>query len=231
MQKDPLHNRIVREIIARVADGTYPAGHRLPAERELCREFDVARGTLRKALRQLRDMGVLRVKANSGIHIQGLPQKKLPTHVLPPDFSDVNLKDVIEARKAIEVAAFKQATARITTTQLRQLRELVAKMSASVDDLPAFLELDMSFHRAVVAASGNPVLRTAFESIHDYHRFSLIYSSQEEGDEHEALDYHRRWLDALEKRDAAAGSRILSKHLDAVANGHSTKKKLHRSIA
>src|SRR5436305_3664470 len=114
MQKDHLHNRIVREVIARVAGGTYPAGHRLPAERDLCREFDVARGTLRKAITQLREMGVLRVKPNSGIYVQGLPRTKLPNSVLPPDFSQVDLSDVVEARKAIELVAFKQATQRIT---------------------------------------------------------------------------------------------------------------------
>src|SRR4051812_7716778 len=165
MQKDHLHNRIVREIIARVAGGTYPPGFRLPSERELCREFDVARGTLRKALVQLREMGVLRVKPNSGIYIQGLPRKKLPREVLPRDFADVDLADVIEARKAIEVAAFRQATTRINSAQTRGLRTLIAKMAAAVDDLPVFLELDMAFHRAVVSASGNPVLRTAFDAI------------------------------------------------------------------
>jgi DNA-binding FadR family transcriptional regulator len=224
MQKEHLHNAIVREVIARVASGTYAPGHRLPAERELCREFDVARGTLRKALLQLRDLGVLRIKPNSGIHVQGLPKNKLSPAILPPDFGDVDLSDVIEARKAIEVAACAQATRRVTARQLGELRGLVEQMAASVDDLPAFLELDMAFHRAVVRASGNPVLRTAFDSIHDYHRFSAVYTSQREGDEREALDYHRRWLAALEKRDAAGGSRILSRHLDAVANGHSHKR-------
>jgi DNA-binding FadR family transcriptional regulator len=229
MEKEHLHNRIVREVIARVASGTYPSGHRLSAERELCREFDVARGTLRKALLQLRELGVLRIKPNSGIYVQGMPRHKLSPAILPPDFGDVDLSDVIAARKAIEVAAFAQATRRVNAAQIRALRGLVEKMAASVDDLPAFLERDRAFHRAVVAASGNPVLRTAFDSIHDYHRFSSVYTAQREGDEHEALDYHRRWLAALERRDAAGGTRILCRHLDAVANGHSHK--YHRSIA
>jgi DNA-binding FadR family transcriptional regulator len=217
MQKDHLHNRIVREVIARVASGTYAPGHRLSAERELCREFDVARGTLRKALNQLRGLGVLRIKPNSGITVQGMPKNKLSPAILPPEFGEVDLADVIEARKAIEVAAFAQATRRVTASQIRELRGLVDQMAQRVDDLPAFLELDMAFHRAVVAASGNPVLRTAFDAIHDYHRFSSVYTSQSEGDERAALEYHRRWLAALEKRDAAGGSRILSRHLDAVA--------------
>lgn len=221
MEKEQLHNRIVREIIARVASGEYPAGWRLPAERVLCREFDVARGTLRKALTYLKELSVLTIKPNSGIYVRELSETTLPQSVLPPDFRRVDLQDIIDARKAIELAAFKQATKRITNRELEQLRHLVDRMAASVDDLPAFLHLDMAFHRAIVQASGNVVLRTAYEAIHEYHRFSAIYTSQGTSDEREALDYHRRWLAALEKKDYRTGSQILSKHLDAIVKTNS----------
>jgi DNA-binding FadR family transcriptional regulator len=227
MDNESLHNRIVREIIARVASGEYPAGRRLPGERALCREFDVARGTLRRALLQLKELGVLAIRPGSGVYVGKLSQTSIPQDVLPPDCRSVDLQDIIDARKAIETAAFRQAARRITAGELRDLRRLVERMEAAVGDLPAFLELDLEFHRAIVRASGNAVLCTAFDAIYQYHRFSAIYTSRRDDDERAALACHRQWLAALEKRDVAAGTRILGRHLEAIAgpNGRPARRK------
>lgn len=216
MDRDHLHNQIIREIIARVAAGTYAVGERLPAERALCDEFEVARGTLRKALATLGELGVLKIKANSGIYVQGMPKSRLPRTLLPPDLVNVNLRDIIEARKAIELAALRQAVGRISARELRELKALLADMTAAIEDLPGFLELDLAFHQKLVRASGNAVLATAFEAIYDYHRFSAVYTSQHEGEEAEALRYHERLIAAIEARDVRASRRILEQHLNAV---------------
>lgn len=216
MDRDHLHNKIIREIIARVAAGTYAVGERLPAERTLCDEFEVARGTVRRALAKLEELGVLRIKANSGIYVQGLPKSRLPQTFLPPDLASVNLHDIVEARKAIELAALKQAVERISTREMKGLRALLEGMTEAVDDLPRFLELDLAFHQRLVRASGNAVLATAFEAIYDYHRFSAVYTSQHEGEEAEALRYHERLLAAIDEGDVRASCRILEKHLDAI---------------
>jgi GntR family transcriptional regulator, transcriptional repressor for pyruvate dehydrogenase complex len=233
MDKERLHNKIVREILARVAGGQYREGRRLPSERSLCGEFEVARGTLRKALATLEELGVVSIKANSGVYVRGLAGARLPQSVLPPDFDHVDLCDIIDARKAIETAAFQQAARRITGPQLRKIGELVERMSEAVDDLAAFLELDLAFHQGIVRASGNAVLGTAFDAIYQYHRFSAVYTSQREGDEREALNCHRRLLKALEKRDSKTGCRILAEHLDAMAryDRRARRSELRMSVA
>ncbi len=216
LDRDHLHNQIIREIIARVASGAYAVGERLPSERTLCETFDVARGTLRKALGKLQELGVVRIKANSGLYVQGVAPARLPQSLLPPKFAHVNLADIVDARKAIELAALRQAVERISERDLRRLGDLVTRMGTTLDDLPAFLEHDLAFHQALVRASGNAVLATAFEAIYEYHRFSAVYTSQHEGEESEALAYHRRLLAAIEKRDVRASCRILGEHLDAI---------------
>jgi GntR family transcriptional regulator, transcriptional repressor for pyruvate dehydrogenase complex len=216
MDRQRLHNQIVREIIARVAGGRYREGERLPAERSLCGELKVARGTLRKALGILEELGVVAVKPNSGIYVRGLGEARLPRSLLPPDFDQVDLRDIIDARKAIETAAVRLAAQRITDAQLAHLVRLVERMSGAVEDLAEFLELDLAFHQGIVRASGNAVLGTAFEAIYDYHRFSAVYTSQQEGDEQEALDCHRALLRALGNRDSRKACRILVKHLEAM---------------
>ena len=216
MDTERLHKKIVREIIALIASGTYRDGERLPAERSLCGQFEVSRGTLRKALATLEQLGVVSIKPNSGIYVHNVSPAALPKTYLPPDFDRVDLADIIDARRAIETAAVETACRRITARQIRQLRTLIEKMAEAIDDLPAFLEADMAFHQALVRASGNRVLVTAFESIYEYHRFSSIFTSQQEGEERAALDYHRKLLAALGAGKAGAARRILAEHLEDV---------------
>ncbi len=214
MQKQKLHNKVVREILVLVFSGTYGIGQRLPAERMLCKQFGVSRGTLRKALANLVKMRVVCVKANSGVYVENISQAKLSEDVLPLDFDNVNLQDVIDARKAIELAAIERTCERITHKQRKELARLLEKMASAIDDLPKFLRLDMQFHQALVRASGNVVLITAFQAIYEYHRFSSVYTSQHEGEEELALDYHSKLLAALEKGNTKASHKILANHLD-----------------
>ena len=214
MQKQQLHNKVIREVLALVLSGTYGIGQRLPAERTLCKQFGVSRGTLRKALAHLASMRVVSIKPNSGVYVENISQAKLSEDVLPLDFGNVNLQDVIDARKAIELAAVDRTCERITHQQRKELARLLDKMASAIDDLPRFLRLDMQFHQALVRASGNVVLITAFQAIYEYHRFSSVFTSQHEGEEELALDYHSKLLAALEKGNAKASHRILAKHLD-----------------
>src|SRR5215216_5276456 len=48
-------------LIARILDGTYPIGMRLPPERDLAAQLGVTRPTLREAIRHLEQEGWLRV--------------------------------------------------------------------------------------------------------------------------------------------------------------------------
>ncbi|MBA2895455.1 winged helix-turn-helix domain-containing protein [Nonomuraea soli] len=50
---------------SRIADGTYPSKHLL-SEVQLMQEFEVARGTLRKAMQRLRDEGLIYTVPNLG---------------------------------------------------------------------------------------------------------------------------------------------------------------------
>ena len=53
----PLYGRIRETLHARILDGTYPPGARLPTEQLLCESFGASRITIRQALEQLRRDG------------------------------------------------------------------------------------------------------------------------------------------------------------------------------
>ena len=46
-EKTPIYRKIIKDIQDKVEDGTYQSGQKLPSERELCKQYQVARGTIK----------------------------------------------------------------------------------------------------------------------------------------------------------------------------------------
>lgn len=66
--------RQVAEILeAGIAAGDWPAGSRLPTEAELALRFGVNRHTLRQALRDLAERGLVRAQQGSGTYVERAP--------------------------------------------------------------------------------------------------------------------------------------------------------------
>lgn len=214
VNKELLNTKVVREVIALVFSGEFAEGIRLPAERKLCERFGVSRGTIRQALADLESLGVIETKPGSGSYVRKFSIKKLPDEVLPPDFNSVSLRDILIARRAIETAAIELACEKITKKDYEDLEKLIDRMVESLDNLPDFIKFDMVFHRHLVRASGNSALVTAFEAISEYHRYSQVFTSLHAGEEEIAIDYHRRMLYALRKRNKELAQKAISEHLD-----------------
>lgn len=66
--------RQVAEILeSRIAEGEWPAGGRLPSETELALRFAVNRHTVRQALRDLAERGLVRAQQGSGTFVETAP--------------------------------------------------------------------------------------------------------------------------------------------------------------
>jgi GntR family transcriptional regulator, transcriptional repressor for pyruvate dehydrogenase complex len=216
VDKDSLANKLVREILARIFAGEYAIDSRLPPERALSDEFHISRGTVRQALGILAELGVIAVRHGSGAYVQSLSQFGIPADYLPPEIAKVSLEDILCARRAIETAAVELACERISASELKELESLISRMETDIEDLPVFLKYDMAFHEAMVRASGNCPLITAFEAIREYLRYFQVFTSRSAGDEHLALDHHRRILIALRQHNAKAAAQAAKRHLDAM---------------
>ena len=62
--------QLAKYIEARIGDGTLPPGARLPGERTLAEEYGVALGTVRNALRVLRDKDLIVTTPSKGTFIR-----------------------------------------------------------------------------------------------------------------------------------------------------------------
>ena len=65
----PRYQRVADDLTKRIGAGKYPVGEYLPTEMELCRQYGISRHTVREALRQLRDAGLISRRRRIGTEV------------------------------------------------------------------------------------------------------------------------------------------------------------------
>ena len=195
--------------------GELRGGDRLPAERELAKTLGVSRPSLRAGLRSLAEMGVVVIRPGAGSYIAGGP----------PAFGTDALRfqaalhrftrdQMFQARLVLEVAVAGLAARHAAPEDMIAISEEATGMFASLDDPQAFLGHDISFHRAVAAASGNPVLSALVNMVAEQFREQRQRSIDRAHDLKQAADEHRAIYVALRARDADRASRAMREHLE-----------------
>jgi DNA-binding FadR family transcriptional regulator len=159
-----LHDSVVESWGTEIVTGATPPGSRIVAE-EAAARWGVSRSVVREAARVLESMGMVETRRKVGITVRE-PQHWNPfdPHVIRwrlagPD-RRAQLEQLSELRSAIEPLAARLAASRATPEQCGALTAGVVGMASTARsaNTDAYLDHDASFHRALLEASGNPML-------------------------------------------------------------------------
>ena len=71
----PLHDQVAAQIRRAIADGEASPGERLPLAKDLAAVLGVNKNTVLRALRILRDEGLLEFRRGRGITVAGTPER------------------------------------------------------------------------------------------------------------------------------------------------------------
>ncbi|MDS1139866.1 GntR family transcriptional regulator [Pusillimonas sp. SM2304] len=76
----PRYSTIAASLAADIEEGRYPVGTALPTETELRMQYGVSRHTVREALRELKDRGLIASRSGVGTHVRARPSEQRFIH-------------------------------------------------------------------------------------------------------------------------------------------------------
>jgi DNA-binding GntR family transcriptional regulator len=195
-----LHEEVVSRIRAILLDGEIPPGARIP-ERDLCDRLQISRTPLREALKVLAAEGLVQLLPNRGSRAAKL--------------TDKDMRDLFEVCQGLEALAGELACERITDAEIGEVAAEHAAMTLHYQegDLIQYYRCNRAIHEAIVAAAGNPVLATLYNSVTARIRRARYVTPMTLPRWALAVREHEAILNALQRRDGVGLSHILRAHL------------------
>lgn len=209
-----LYRQIAEQLRALIAQGEFDTGARLPAERDLAREFGVSRPSVREALIALEVEGWVEVRTGSGVYVQDRSHRK----AAPVAVNEWGPLELIRARRVVEGETAALAALHGRRKHVDAMTQAIASMRELADQNIMPLEGDRAFHLAIVEACDNAVLAETVQGFWDSRKgpifsrlgghFETVPSWRAAIVEHEAV------RDAIAARDAMAARAAMHEHMD-----------------
>jgi len=211
-----LYRQIADQIAQLIASGEFPAGSRLPAERELAVSLGVSRTSVREAIISLEMSGLVEVRVGTGIFVTA-PDSDRGRHGVdggPGPF------ELLDARRLVEGEIAALAARQASADDLEAIRQCVADMEQRVDDFAAREAADRDFHLRIAKATRNSSLELVVEGLWDQ-RAELWGRLQQHFHTHDlalqTIRDHAAIAKALAARDAEAARAAMHRHIARVA--------------
>ena len=218
MAKDErTYKKILAQMLELIHAGAFPAGGRLPPERELAERYNVSRPTIREAIIALETLEYVEVKTGSGVYV--IENSRMTSG----SYENVSAFELTESRALIEGEAAALAAKMITDEELVELEKSLGEMASETQrgDL-ASGDADKKFHQLIARATRNAMMESIINQMwhvrnHAPHVFKA-YQAICELDGERRVEEHREIYDALEKRDAEAARAAMHHHFARILN-------------
>ena len=176
-------------------------------ETELSERLQISRGTLREAMRQLQQEGLVISGPRGRLYVRHLGPKEIG--------------DIFAVRAALEAMAARSLTQRTDRAEavavLRSLLNTMSEARADVD-LEGRIEADLNFHRGLCRLSGNDTLLHTWESLEGSIRMSIMFAGRERAIRNMNVVRHKVIVDAIASGDPEATIAAVHDHMGAAAN-------------
>lgn len=208
---------LVNDIVA----GVYPPHSALPGEQELADRAGLSRLTVREAVKSLSAKSVLRVEQGRRTFVNDPSDWSPLDPVLLVARSLHNAdrvtlpRKLLEARRVVEVAVAGFAAARRHEGHLEQMYSSIEAMGAAhtSTDVEAFVQADMRFHKAIMAAADNPFITALFEPLEQVLLIGRRQTSAFAEERVHAIEMHRGIYEAIASGEPPAAQAAMARHM------------------
>ena len=219
--KASISKQIAEQLREAIVNGKFKIGERLPTEDELAQRYGVSRPSVREALKRLAAQNLVRAKRGpSGGNFvvkpsyEDLAESLSGAATLLVGMGSLGIDEIIEARRALQGSCLELAAKNANTENLRNIeRALERQQDPEISD-EAFCQADVAFHRALVDAANNGMLRfvmyTVIEALIPVTNM-VVTVVRERSD---IISLHRQMLEKLESRDSDGLKAVMDELLD-----------------
>jgi GntR family transcriptional regulator, transcriptional repressor for pyruvate dehydrogenase complex len=211
-----LYEQLVERLLDHIQTEGLQVGDRLPPERDLATQMAVSRASVSQALVALEVQGVIDVRHGDGAVILDIPPERQLLAAIGARRN--RLREVIEAREALEVKLAALAAQRRTDSDLAAIDSALDAMAEDVTAGGRGVLGDERFHAAVTAAAHSGLLGRMMAEISELIRESRIESLAQPGRPAESLEAHQKVAAAIRDGDPERAGAAMAEHIAAVSD-------------
>jgi GntR family transcriptional repressor for pyruvate dehydrogenase complex len=220
VKKKRLYEEIMSQIRTLILDGKFHAGDKLPSERELAIKLNVARSSVREALRALELLGYLESRQGEGTFIKNRSSNEMIESMAYFILKEKDtLDDMFEVREIMECETVYLAALRATEEDIDRLEQIIQRACGSIKAGMMPLVEDIEFHYALAEASKNEVLLSVMNTISQFVRNGKENSLSLPGRPQMSINDHIEILTAIKEHDALRAREAMRNHLKAAKKG------------
>jgi DNA-binding FadR family transcriptional regulator len=220
IKKLPLPMEIQKQLTKAINEGTYKPGDKLPPERELVDQFQVSRVTIREALTNLQNAGLITIRRgmNAGTYVtepSPVPITKSLENLIR--FQKLSFVHLVEARLYLEPESARAAAYLRTDADIAKMSHLLkqAEETANISRKEA-RRTNIRFHCEIARIAQNPIILFITQSISQVYADYLIEVTKTKVGKKSIFKHineHRAILEAIEKGDGDEASSSTRHHL------------------
>ncbi|MES1979791.1 MAG: GntR family transcriptional regulator [Pseudomonadota bacterium] len=199
-ESSPTRRLVIQKITDAIVQGRFGPGERL-IERELCELMGVSRTSIREALRELENEGLIENIPNKGPIVARISVKQA--------------ESIYQVRAVTEGLAARLFAMRASPSQVKALEKAVEEIAVVYRDFsPArFLSAKDDFYSVLLEGADNEIAAIALKSIHVRVSQLRVFSLMRSGRADESLKELKRLLKCIKARDSAGAERECITHV------------------
>jgi GntR family transcriptional repressor for pyruvate dehydrogenase complex len=235
---EKLSQSVVRQIELLILRGILRPGERLPSERDMAEKLGVSRPSLRDAIAELAERGLLSSRAGAGVFVADvLGSAFSPALIQLFATHDEAVFDYIAFRRDMEGLAAERAARLGSETDLMVIDTIFQKMEAAHQkrDPSDEAQLDAEFHMAIIEASHNVIMLHMLRSMFDLLKQGVFYNRQvmfrNRMTREQLLDQHRAMNTAVQARDPQAARAAVEAHMAYVEQAFADQMRAEKNEA
>lgn len=213
-----LHISVQESLRAYIDESGLQAGAALPPESELASQLGVSRNSLREGIKALESVGVLETRRGVGVFVKAFSFEPLLDNLAYGLGSALRqIEEVLEIRRTLEVGLIGKSLEKITSEDIEELRQVVARMRVHAERNEAFVEEDRLFHQLLFRCQENETLVRLIEVFWLAFYKASDFVNLENTDPMATWHDHEAIVDAVEARNLEEVRNRLDSHYEGIA--------------